>query len=83
MRSLYAISVDLRSKPRATREWSLYHYVPGYEEGRKESALVAAAYSLLSRIFYVENLQIRLLQWNFTNPDTLGTEESVLISEMS
>ena len=25
----------------------------------------------------------RRLQWNLSNPDTLGTEESVLISEVS
>ena len=27
--------------------------------------------------------ELKLLQWNLSNPDTLGAEESVLISEVS
>ena len=33
--------------------------------------------------FYMSLWSVILLQWNFSNLDTLGTEEGVLISEVS
>ena len=35
------------------------------------------------RFFYMSLWSVILLQWNFSNPDILGTEEGVLISEVS
>ena len=36
-----------------------------------------------SSFMYCISSFIHVLQWNLSNPDTLGTEESVLISEVS
>ena len=37
----------------------------------------------LSNTYQIYIIYIYTIQWNLSNPDTLGTEESVLISEVS
>ena len=40
-------------------------------------------YSCFVFIFHYKKYFHNKIQWNLSNPDTLGTEESVLVSEVS